>query len=216
MSRSIAGSFVQSLKEKISEEKSQTKKKRIHLQDSLNIIIELFKTNSNLEIRSIRDFETSEVTCFVDVYSPDDIFDTISLALVKSNILHTKEILHDYKCVFVIDLEDKIISSGELHNTFYIEVFSKRLKTYKLKISPCDPKFSYSVFDKGYHEIKYWYHDNMEIKKVFTSLRGLDRDKKKAKIISDENGHEIIIEFNDLGEAESFNLFNKKGRKTKN
>ena len=39
MKGSISGNFVRSLKEKISEEKNQIQKKRILLQDSLNIIL---------------------------------------------------------------------------------------------------------------------------------------------------------------------------------
>lgn len=216
MGRSIAGSFVQSLKEKISLERDRDQKKRIHLQDSLNIILNIFREKTNLEIRTIRDFETSEVACFVDVYSPDDFRETLESAFTLCEIPHNSESLNDYKFVFVINLGDKIISSGAVTNTFSMEVYSRRLKTYKIKISPCDSKSSYSVYDKNYQEVKYWFHENMEIQKSFIQLRGINRDKKKHKITDDNNGHQISIELDSLGEMESFILSSKGRRKNDN
>ena len=213
MSERIAGDFVKSLKEKLDQEKSQIQKKRILLQDTMNLILDSFRLSSDLEIRTIRDFETSDLSCFVDVYSPSEIYESISTALERSDIQHTKELLGDYKCVFIIDLEKRLVASGSPHNVFSIEVFSKRLKTYKLKISHCDPKFCYSVFDKNYHEIKYWYHENLKITSRSLSLRGLNRDKKKVKILEDL--FDITVFFNEMGEMSNFNLFPKKGRKNK-
>lgn len=214
MSERIAGDFVKSLKEKLDQEKNQIQKKRILLQDALNLILDSFKLNPNLEIRTIRDFETSDLSCFVDVYSPLEIYESIGESLEKSNIKHTKELLGDYKCVFIVDLENRLVASGSPHNVFSVEVFSKRLKTYKLKISHCDPKFCYSVFDKNYHEIKYWYHENLKITAKSISLRGLDRDKKKIKL-SEDPIYDATISFNEMGEMISFNLFQKRGRKNK-
>ena len=216
MSSNITGDFVKSLKEKITEKKNRNQLKRNLLQDSLNILIENFKSNSDLEIRTIRNFEINEVACYVDIYSPSDFYETVTSALEKAKIPNTRSILADYKCVFIIDLEDKLIASGNPHNIFSIEVFSKRLKTYKIKISPCDPKFSYSVFDKGYHEIKYWMCENMEIYINSLNLREADRSKKKVKISTSDLKYEAVVNFNDLGELETFNLFHKKGRKTTN
>ena len=216
MGRNIAGSFVQSLKEKISLERDRSQKKRIHLQDSLNIILNIFKENTNLEIRTIRDFETSEVACFVDIYSPEDFRETMSSAFSVCEIPYSSESLHDYKFVFIIDLGDKIISSGTVSNAFSIEVYSKRLKTYKIKISPCDSKSSYSVYDKNYQEVKYWFHENMEIQKSFIRLRGINRDKKKHKLTDENNGNHISIELDALGEMESFILSGKGRRKIDN
>lgn len=215
MSESIAGDFVKSLKEKFTEEKNQIQKKRILLQDSLNIILDSFKTHSDLEIRTIRDFETTEVSCFVDVYSPSDPYDSIKSGLKKADIPAKSSMIGEYKCVFIIDLEDRLISSGNPHNIFYIEIFSKRLKTFKIKISQCDPKFHYSVFEKNYHEIKYWYYNNDEIKTQSIRLKDFDRDKGIVKISDDNLNHDITIEFNEIGEINNFNLFQKKGRKNK-
>ena len=215
MSESISGNFVRSLKEKISEEKSQIQKKRILLQDSLNIILDAFRTHSDLEIRTIRDFETSEISCFVDVYSPSDQYESIKNSLEKSGILANSTMLGEYKCLFIVDLENRLIASGNPHNIFSIEIFSKRLRTFKIKISYCDVNFSYSVFDKNYHEIKYWYYENSEINIKSIRLKDFNRDLKKIKVFDGESYHEITITFNETGELDNFNLFQKKGRKNK-
>ena len=215
MSESIAGNFVRSLKEKLSEEKNQIQRKRILLQDSFDIILEVFRTHSDLEIRTIRDFETSEISFFVDVYSPSDQYESIKIALEKSGILINSTMLGEYKCLFIVDLENRLIASGNPHNIFSIEIFSKRLRTFKLKISHCDPNFTYSVFEKNYHEIKYWYYENCSIEVKSIRLKDFDRDKEKINISDDETNHEIEMAFNEIGELNNFNLSQKKGRKNK-
>ena len=215
MSESIAGNFVRSLKEKLSEEKSQIQRKRILLQDSFDIILDVFRTHSDLEIRTIRDFETSEISFFVDVYSPSDQYESIKTALEKSGILINSTMLGEYKCLFIVDLENRLIASGNPHNIFSIEIFSKRLRTFKIKISHCDPNFTYAVFEKNYHEIKYWYYENCSIEVKSIRLKDFDRDKEKINISDDETNHEIEMEFNEIGELDNFNLSQKKRRKNK-
>jgi hypothetical protein len=215
MSESIAGNFVRSLKEKLSEEKSQIQKKRILLQDSLNIILDAFKTHSDLEIRTIRDFETSEISFFVDVYSPSDQYESIKTSLEKAGIPANSTMLGEYKCLFIVDLENRLVTSGIPHNIFSIEIFSKRLRTFKIKISYCDPDFSYSVFDKNYHEIKYWYFENSEINIKSIKLRDFNRDLKKINVFDVESNHDVTMIFNETGELDNFNLFQKKRRKNK-
>jgi hypothetical protein len=215
MSESIAGNFVRSLKEKLSEEKSQIQKKRILLQDSLNIILDAFKTHSDLEIRTIRDFETSEISFFVDVYSPSDQYESIKSSLEKAGIPANSTMLGEYKCLFIVDLENRLVASGTPHNIFSIEIFSKRLRTFKIKISYCDPDFSYSVFDKNYHEIKYWYFENSEINIKSIKLRDFNRDLKKINVFDVESNHDVTMIFNETGELDNFNLFQKKRRKNK-
>jgi len=215
MTESISGNFVRSLKEKISEEKNQIQKKRILLQDSLNIILGVFKEHSDLEVRTIRDFETSEISCFVDVYSPEDPYESIKNSLEKSGISSQSAMLGEYKCLFILDLENRLVASGNPHNMISLEIFSKRLRTFKIKISQCDSKFGYSVFEKNYHEIKYWLYENSEINVESIRLKDFNRNIKKISTLSGESGHEITITFNEIDEPDNFTLFPKKRRKNK-
>ena len=215
MKGSISGIFVRSLKEKISEEKNQIQKKRILLQDSLNIILGIFKEHPDLEVRTIRDFETSEISCFVDVYSPEDPYQSIKNSLEKSGISSQSAMMGEYKCLFILDLENRLIASGNPHNIISLEIFSKRLRTFKIKLSHCDSKFAYSVFEKNYHEIKYWCYENSEINVESIRLKDFNRDMKKISVSSGESDHDITITFNEIGELDTFNLFPKKRRKNK-
>ena len=56
----------------------------------------------------------------------------------------------------------------------------------------------------------------MEIQKSFVQLRGINRDKKKHKITDDNNGHQVSIELDTMGEMESFILSHKGRRKIDN
>lgn len=215
MSENIAGNFVRSLKEKLSEEKSRIQKKRILLHDSLNIILDTFKTHSDLEIRAIRDFETSEISFFADVYSPSNQYESIKTAFEKSDVLINSKMLGEYKCLFIVDLKDRLVASGNPHNVFSVEILSKRLRTFRIKISHCDPNFSYSAFEKNYHEIKYWYYENCLIGVKSIRFKDFDRSKEKINICDDESSHEIIMTFNEMGELDNFNLFQKRRRKNK-
>ncbi len=215
MTGSISGNFVRSLKEKISEEKNQIQKKRILLQDSLNIILGIFKEHPDLEVRTIRDFETSEISCFVDLYSPEDPYQSIKNSLEKSGISSQSAMMGEYKCLFILDLENRLIASGNPHNIISLEIFSKRLRTFKIKLSHCDSKFAYSVFEKNYHEIKYWFYENSEINVESIRLKDFNRDMKKISVSSGESAHDITITFNEMGELDTFNLFPKKRRKNK-
>ena len=199
MKGSISGNFVRSLKEKISEEKNQIQKKRILLQDSLNIILGIFKEHPDLEVRTIRDFETSEISCFVDVYSPEDPYQSIKNSLEKSGISSQSAMMGEYKCLFILDLENRLIASGNPHNIISLEIFSKRLRTFKIKLSHCDSKFAYSVFEKNYHEIKYWCYENSEINVESIRLKDFNRDMKKISVSSGESDHDITITFNEIG-----------------
>ena len=215
MTGSLSGNFVRSLKEKISEEKDQIQKKRILLQDSLNIILGIFKEHPDLEVRTIRDFETSEISCFVDVYSPEDPYESIKNSLEKSGIFNQSAMIGEYKCLFILDLENRLVASGNPHNIISLEIFSKRLRTFKVKITHSDPKFAYSVFEKNYHEIKYWCYENSVIRVESIRLKDFDRDLKKINVTSGESGHEVTMTFNEIGELDTFNLFSKKRRKNK-
>jgi len=123
--------------------------------------------------------------------------------------------LGEYKCLFILDLENRLVASGNPHNMISLEIFSKRLRTFKIKISQCDSKFGYSVFEKNYHEIKYWLYENSEINVESIRLKDFNRNIKKISTLSGESGHEITITFNEVDEPDNFTLFPKKRRKNK-
>lgn len=215
MSQSVAGDFVKSLREDITKKKDRIKNKRNLLQDSLNFIIEFLSKSGDAEIRSIRNFEINEIATYFDVHIPEDLLETFSKILDANGIKYLSSKLQDYKCVFIIDLEDRIVSSGSEHNYFSLEVYSKRLKTYKIRISPCQDNLAYSVFDSSYHEVKFWYTHNNSIHIGKISLRGIDRSKNKIKFKDVSDVFDCTLFLSDSGQFESLDLFHKKRKKTK-
>lgn len=214
MSQSAAGDFVKSLRDEISRKKEKIQTKRNLLQESLDLILGLFSDCDDTEVRSVRNFEINEIATYFDMYISDDVENTISKLLTDKKIKFQRLELSDYKCVFVIDLERKLLSSGNTHNLISLEVCSKRLKTYKFKVSICEEDFCYSVFDWGYHEIKLWCYFDGKLNLESLSIRGADRSKKRLKIKNFTEDLDAVIYFNETGKGESLDLFPKKRKKS--
>jgi len=213
MSQGAADDFVRSLREEISNKKNKIKGKRNILQDSANLLLEIFNKSNQIELRSVRNFEIDEIATYFDMYVEKDFSETISEILNSTGIPYKKLTLYDYKCVFIINLENRITSSGSSINLFSLEVFSKRLKTYKIKITSCENDLFYSVYDSIYHEIKFWYHMNDNLSLSSFSLRGIDRTKKRTKIANITETLDGFISFDQSGKFEKLELIENKRKK---
>lgn len=213
MSQSAAGDFVKSLRDEITRKKEKIQTKRNLLQESLDLILGFFSQCDDTEVRSVRNFEINEIATYFDMYISDNVEQTVSRILTDKKINFQRLELNDYKCVFVIDLERKLLSSGNSHNLISLEVCSKRLKTYKFKVSICEDDFCYSVFDWGYHEIKLWCYIDGKLNLNTLNIRGADRSKKKLKIKDFTEEIDAVIHFNETGRGESLDLFPKKRKK---
>lgn len=213
MSQSAAGDFVKSLRDKISRTKDKIQTKRNLLQESLEYILNFFSDRTETEIRSVRNFEMNGIATYFDMYVADNLEETISQILSSNGIKFQRASLNDYKCVFVIDLENKLVSSGSSHNLISLEVCSKRLKTYKFKVSICDDDFCFSVFDWGYHEIRFWCYSSGKLNLETLNIRGVDRSKKKLKIKNFTEEIDAVVHFDDSGKGESLDLLPKKRKK---
>lgn len=206
MSKDISEKFINNLRKEISIKKDIDTKKRNQLQDSLHIITDIFKQNKSIKINGIRDFEMNEISCFVDFYTEFDTFELLSNIFEINNIEHKGLILGKYKCVFIIDLKNNILTSGSNINIFYIEIYPGINKKYQMKISHCDSEFQYSAFDINYQELKYWTFIDGVFNVNNIILNNIDRDNKDLEIKDDKNMHLIKIRLNDIGEPESFKL----------
>lgn len=213
MSQSAAGDFVKSLRDEITRKKEKIQTKRNLLQESLDLILGFFSQCDDTEVRSVRNFEINEIATYFDMYIADNVEQTVSRILTDKKINFQRLELNDYKCVFVIDLERKLLSSGNVHNLISLEVCSKRLKTYKFKVSICEDDFCYSVFDWGYHEIKLWCYFDGKLNLNTLNIRGADRSKKKLKIKDFTEEIDAVVHFNETGRGESLDLFPKKRKK---
>ncbi len=215
MVKGASEAFVNGLKNKLSEKNQKEQFKRNVLQDSLDYLVDVFKNRSggNLEVRAVRDFQTKDLCFFIDVFSMNPIEDAISLCFEANKIPSVFKKLDDIQLVFRIDLENKLVTSGHQHNYFFVEVYSKRGSTYKLKIYLCEPEINYSLYQKGYHYLKFWIFDRDGFEDYEISLRGIDRKKRSHKIDTQDNKYTATILLNDIGELNAFELSKKKRRK---
>lgn len=211
----VSENFVNNLRNKLTDQKIKDEFKRNVLQDALECILEIFKKSDDIEVRTIRDFETKEVCFFVDLYSKTPIEDSLSECFSLAKIPYKKIHLMDYKWAFQIDLGDKIISSGNPHNLFFVEIYSKRGSVQKVRFSICNKDLNFSIFDKGYHYCKFWafYENDFDLYEV--SLRTIDRSKKKQKCETDDKKYAVSIQLNDLGEIILIEISKKRGVKPK-
>jgi len=214
MNSGASDDFVSGLKSKIHDDKIHSEFKKNILQDALECALDTFSSNPEIQVRNSRNFDSKEFCFFVDINSETSLEESISKCLSDSKIPYKKLNLDDYKWVFQIDLEKRIVSSGNPHNVFFIEIYSKRLSLHKVKFSICDFGFKYSIFDSGYHNFKFWVFD-----KGFSSydipLRGIDRAKKKQKMETEDGRFSLSFGLNVDGNITSLELSRKKGKKIK-
>lgn len=60
--------FVKSLKETLNENKEKEIFQRNLLNESLEYFISILKGSNDIDVRSIKNFETNEITCFLNLY----------------------------------------------------------------------------------------------------------------------------------------------------
>lgn len=215
MAKGASEVFVKGLKNKISEKNIKEEFDRNILQNSLMYLVDLFKLESegDLQVRTVRDFQIKEVCFFIDVVSKYPIEDALTSCFIHNKIPGLFKKLDDNKCIFRIDLENRLITSGNNHNYFFIEIYSKRGFTYKIKLSLCERDLNYSLYEKGYHYIKFWTFEENKFEDYEISLRKIDRKKKSQKIETPDEKYIASISLNDIGELNNFELSKKKRRK---
>ena len=75
--------FVKSLKDKISKKEKKETFYRNLLQDSLDYFISVIKKSAEIEIRSIKNFKTHEVSCFLNLYSENENIPELILGMLN-------------------------------------------------------------------------------------------------------------------------------------
>jgi hypothetical protein len=208
--------FVKSLKEKISKKEEKETFYRNLLQDSLDYFISIIKKSPEIEIRSIKNFKTNEVSCFLNLYSEsENIPSLISGMLNKEGFQFDNIELDSKRSLYLINFGQRILSSGNGDNWFFFEFHFKGKYLFDLKITPKIDDLSYFIYESKYHSIKFWMCDHLELCQHEISLRSVNRDKNKTKISLDEK-YNLTINFDLIGDVEKINISKKIGRKKDN
>jgi hypothetical protein len=216
MTSGASSEFVKILKDKISDSKIQEEFRKNILAESVDYLISIFKGRKDIEVGALSNFESRNYCFFLDVASPsDDLFDSLNKCFTSNKIPHKCLSLPGSKFVFYIDLEKRLVSSGNSHNVFFADVYSKKGSVYKLRISILDSDIKSHLFDKNYYNFSFWVFDNNEFDSYEMSLKGINRDRKKQKIETPDGLYSLSLNINEDGELSFFELFRKKGKKNK-
>jgi hypothetical protein len=164
MSSGASNEFVKILKDKISDSKIQEEFRKNILGESIDYLISIFKGRKDMEVGTLSNFEARNYCFFLDVSSPsDDLFDSLNRCFSSNKIPHKSLFLPESKFVFYIDLEKRLVSSGNSHNVFFVDVYSKKGSVYKLRISILDSDIKFNIFNKNYYNFSFWVFDNNEL-----------------------------------------------------
>lgn len=211
--RDTSEKFVRSLKEKLEKNKNLEKLRRNILGDSLDFISYMIRNSNDIEIREIRNYETSEISCLINLYSDsDDLISSISNMISSKNLGYKKMELNQKKILFLVNLGENIISSGKKDNWCFLEFDFRGKHIFDVKITIMDHPLSYSIYDKNYFRVDFWICEDLDIKKYDIQLRSANRDKNKL-IVHIEPNYKATLFFDGVGEIEKINISKKKGEK---
>lgn len=208
-----SGDFVKSLKDKISKKKKQEKFQRNILHDSLEYLISVINRSSHIDLKSVKNFETSEISCFLNLYSEsDNIPDSIDNLLDENNLTFHKIQLDTKRILYLVDFKDNIISSGKDNNWFFLEFYFRSKHLFELKMTSNNEDLIHSVFERKYYHIKFWICDNLNLSVHEFQIKNLDRDKNRTRVSLNEN-YNITLSFDPIGEVEKINISRKNREK---
>ena len=213
--RDISEKFVRSLKEKLEKSKNLENLRRNILSDTLDFISFMIGDSSTIEIREIRDYQTSEISCFLNLYSDsDDIISSIKEMLIKNNLEYSSKNLNPKKSLFLVNVGENLVSSGNKEKWCFLEFNFKGKHIFDLKVTVMDDQLSYSIFDKNYYRVDVWICDDLNIDVYNIQLRTANRDKDRL-IVDIDPRYKATLEFDGVGEIEKINISKKRGGKLK-
>jgi hypothetical protein len=207
--------FVKSLKDKILRTKKKEEFQRNILQDSLEYLILLFNSSGEIDIKSTKNFETSEISCFLNLYSEsENITETISNILKDSNVPFRIKDIGKRKTIFLVDFGGNLISSGREHDWVYVEFYFKGKHIFEAKLTLLKSDLEYFIFDKQYFNIGIWLCDHLEMKSYDVQIMSSDRKKRSMRKQLDEK-YNLVVGFDQTGEVEKIKIL-KIGSKKDN
>lgn len=207
--------FVKSLKETLSENKEKEIFQRNLLNESLEYFISILKGSNDIDVRSIKNFETNEITCFLNLYcESENIPDSIDSILNINGLKYYKMELDHKRVLYLLDFGKNLKISGKSNNWFFIEFYFKSKHLFEAKMRAKNKKLEYSIFDKKYYHLRFWLFDNFNISVHDFPIKNLNRNKQKIKEDLDEK-YSITLNLGPIGEVEKINISRKRGKKQK-
>lgn len=212
----ISGDFVRSLRNEIKDRKKVKNYERSLLQDSLNYILEIFQDSKEIELRSVKNFETHELSCIANLYTEkEDILETLVSHISKKIPDCTFKKLDSKLIIFVLDLKGKLSGYRNKKNQVVLQFQIKGKHTFEMKLFLKNSDLLFSIYEKSYHSFKVWISYKENVFSDTIELKGVSRDLGEAEynLIS---GFKLMVNFHETGELNRVNISVKKGRKKEN
>lgn len=203
--------FVNALKSKISDTKIHEQVKRNLLSDAFDVLISGFRNSSTIQVKNVKDFETKDLVLFADLISTSSIRESVIEVFNELKIIFTAFDIDEFRTVFLIDLEKRVISSGSSHNLFIFDIAYKKAITHKARITIHQSDLEYSIYDKDYHFVKFWVLDRKEFK-IYTLFVREGEPTRRKKLQTDDEKYGVLVLFNDKDEINSIELTRRKNK----
>ena len=208
--------FVRSLREKLERINNIENLRRNILSDTLDFISGIIQDSSSVEIKEIRDYHTSEISCFLNLYSDsDDIISSIEEILTKNDLDYRSINLNSKKTLFLVNVGEYVISSAKKDKWCFLEFDFKGKHIFDLKITIMNDNLSYSIFDKNYYKADVWLCEDLNMEVFNIQLRTTNRDKDRL-VVDIDSRYKATLKFDDIGEIDKINISKKRGGKPKN
>lgn len=204
---------MRSLRDQIEERKKSKEYDRSILRDSLNYILGIFKLSKSIELRSVKNFETHELSCAASLYTESE---TIWSDIQKQLRKKFPEIVCleiDSKILVVqFDLKGKLEGYRNKKNPIVIQFMMKGKHTLEMKLFLKNSDPFHIVFEKSYFRLKLWISSKDQIFPVDIKIESKDRNKEEVSL-NLEQGFRIKLGFHPTGEVKTINILGKRGRK---
>lgn len=201
--------FVNDLRNKMSNIKIRKEIIKNSISEFTDYIFPIFKNYKDLSVGNLSKFENRDLCFFLDIVYPYDLIYLFSNIFSDHSIENEFKILSENKFVFKIDMGKKLISSPYTRNIFFLEVYSKRGESYKIRISNLNSEIKHYVYDKNYHEFKLWGFDSDKFISYDIKMGNINREKNKSRIQTPDGKYSMVLNFNKIGEINSLKLFKK-------
>jgi hypothetical protein len=161
----IAEEFINSLKNRIREEKIKKEIDRFFIEEALNFLVNFFVEELNSCVKSIKNYRTEEVCCYIDLYVEDDkAFHRNFVSRIKSLDSKIKTVNLGELRSYLINIKDLSLMTGKEDNKVIVEFYqggSPRVKRIKISL-PTEIKSSTKIYRMNKKWVAWIYDGGLE------------------------------------------------------
>ena len=161
----LAQEFINSLRNRIKEEKIKKEIQRSFLEEALNFLVTFFVDELNSCVKSIKNYKTEEVSCYIDLYVEDDkIFHRNFVSRIKTLDPKIKTVNLGEVRAYLINIKELSLITGTEDNKVIVEFYSGgSLKVKRAKISlPLELKSSPKIYRASKKWVTWIYNGSLE------------------------------------------------------